>query len=194
MSTTETDIRRRVIGIAGRNACGKGTAAEFFLRHPDSASFRYSTKLGAALRLFRIPETRQNLQDISTLLRGRWGEDLLARDMLQDCLESPKRRLIIEGIRRPADVHLARELFGADYTLLWIEAPAGMRFARMRVRNEKAGESAMDWETFLEREQAETERLLDEIQTMADVRIDNDGTREEFLKRLGSIETNDPGV
>lgn len=178
---------KRVIGIAGRNVCGKGTAVEYFLKQHDGESFRYSTRLTQTLKQYRIPDDRKNLQDLSTLLRQRWGEDLLARNMLQDCLDSPKRYVVIEGIRRPSDVELVIEEFGDRYTLVWIEAEAKVRYERMRRRTEKAGESAMTWEEFLKREEAEPERQLDIIKAAARYHIVNNGTQAQYLAQLASL-------
>ena len=178
---------KQVIGIAGRNVCGKGTAVEYFLKQHDGESFRYSTRLTQTLKQYRIPDDRKNLQDLSTLLRQRWGEDLLARNMLQDCLDSPKRYVVIEGIRRPSDVELVIKEFGDRYTLVWIEAEAEVRYERMRRRTEKVGENVMAWEEFLKREEAEPERQLDVIKAAARYHIDNNGTQERYLAQLASL-------
>jgi len=178
---------KRIVGIAGRNVCGKGTAVEYFLKEHDGESFRYSTKLTQILKIYRIPNDRQNLQDLSTMLRGRWGEDLMARNMLQDCEESPKRYVVIEGIRRPSDVELIVERYGAMYTLVWMEADAAVRYERMRKRTEKAGESAMSWEEFQRREEAEPERQLDVIKAAAHYHVDNNGTLAATLEQLEAI-------
>jgi len=107
-----TKNNKIVIGIIGEIGSGKGAAARYFHEKYGSENFRFSTMLRDIMRRLHLPETRENMQTVSTMLRQTFGEDLLARVIFDDVTESSAELIVTEGIRRPSDIdYLSRIVF-----------------------------------------------------------------------------------
>lgn len=96
---------RHVFGIVGEIKSGKGLVSDRLQAEYDCDYTRFSIPLGKALDILNLPQTRENLQDVSTLLRSglaktpegavagwmryhllRNAEDALRSDMLRRAL------------------------------------------------------------------------------------------------------------
>ncbi len=174
------------IGLTGRNAAGKGEAAEFF----QARGFNYlslSDLLREELAARGLPATRENLTGAGKALRASQGAGVLAtRAMKKLSPEIVKDKdWVIDSIRAPAEVTALRALPG--FTLLAIDAPAELRFARLRARG-RTGDSA-SLEEFIAHEAAEDTadpngQQLSATFGLADVIIANAGERTALLARL----------
>jgi dephospho-CoA kinase len=67
---------------------------------------------------------------------------------------------------------------------VYVAAESELRFQRLRARNEKPGEEGMSYEQFLQEEQAATEREIPKIGATADVRLENNGTKDAFAGQV----------
>jgi dephospho-CoA kinase len=70
--------------------------------------------------------------------------------------------------------------------LLFLDAPARMRYERVVKRGEK-GEENISFDEFLKAEQMGTEKGLPEIKKLADNVIVNDGSVEDLLAKVDTI-------
>ena len=178
---------RHIFGITGEISSGKGAASDRLKAYygPTTGYTRFSIPLGKALDVFYLPQTRENLQDISTDLRQRFGEDLLARTIAKDCEAYTGDVMIVDGVRRFADIVMLNEMPG--FRLIYVTAPVDVRFARARARAEKVGEGQVTWEKFLERDQAEAEREIPAVGAKAHLRIDNIGTLADLHRQVDAF-------
>ena len=173
------------VGLTGRNASGKGEAAEFF----KARGFHYlslSDLLREELASRGVAPTRENLIATGKVLRAAEGPGTLAARALKK-LQGGGTDLhwVIDSIRSPAEVTTLRAL--PDFTLLAIDAPAELRFARLCARG-RAGDSATPAQ-FIAQEAAEDTndpngQQLSATFALADVIIANDGERAELQARL----------
>lgn len=178
-------MNKLIIGITGEMASGKGTAAEYFKNKYNAVTFRFSSPLFAVLDILGIPTERNNFIRLSMILRGEFGDDVLAVALASSVVKSESPIVIVDGIRRPADIFALSKLNG--FKLVYIEAPIESRFSRMKLRGEKADDESKTFEEFQDEHKRETELLIPELKKDASVVIDNSGSLEDLYKQLDKL-------
>lgn len=171
---------RRLIGLTGTNASGKGEAAAFF----QSRGFAYlslSDMIRDELNRKDLALTRDNLIREGNALREQYGPDILARRILDKVTGDS----VIDSIRNPSEITFLRSQKG--FFLLAIDATLEVRFARARLRGRD--ESAATLEEFREKEDQEktndpTAQQLAVCMGSADHVVLNEGTLDEFHRKL----------
>ncbi len=177
--------KKLIIGVVGTIASGKGTIAAYLKEKYGATDFRFSTILRSLLTRLHKPHTREYLQDISTVLRSLFGEDVLAEVMASDVLEAKERVIVVEGIRRPADIKYLQNV--PSFILVGVDASEEERYRRYVERDENPGDKDMTLEKWRERSNAETELLIPEVMQNAVVIWHNTGTKEELYRQIDSF-------
>jgi dCMP deaminase len=171
---------RRLIGLTGTNAAGKGEAAAFFM----GRGFTYHSQsdvIREELRRKNLEPTRDNLIREGNDLRRRFGADIMARRVM----EKISGDTIIDSIRNPGEIEYWRRQEG--FVLLAIDAPVEVRFLRAQARGRNESAATLDEFTAKEDEERTRDRNAQQLETcmrMADHVIRNDGTLEEFHRKL----------
>jgi dCMP deaminase len=175
-----------ILGLTGKFAAGKGTVAE----HLTGLGYRYhslSDILREDLAAGGIPEGRDALREIGNALRQAGGPGVLATRLLERLRQSGDH--IVDSIRNPAEVTELRAL--PDFALIAVDAPAEVRFARLRSRD-RAGDP-QTWEAFQAMEEAElvsddptTQQLLATL-ALADHGLDNGGGLDALTTDLQAL-------
>ena len=154
--------------------------ASFFVKN-SYAYFSLSDVIREELRKTNQEITRDNLIRTGNAMRQKATPDILAR------LAAKKIRgkTVIDSIRNPKEVEFFRTQ--KNFLLLAIDAPAEVRFERVKKRGRE--ESAASHQEFLAKEAEEMgtdesgQQLL-ACMRMADHTIINDGTLEELHAKL----------
>ena len=178
-----TVYRHRLIGLTGPNGAGKGEAAAFFV----SRGYAYrslSDILREELAADGLPADRDHLIAKGNALRREGGADVLACRILRT-VSGPT---VIDSIRNPAEVERFRREPG--FILLAVDAPPALRYERVRSRGRN--ESAATLDDFLRKEAEEqgadpSAQQIHRCFEMADAVVRNDGTLEEFYRRLEAL-------
>lgn len=177
----------KVFGLVGEKGSGKQTFVNFLKSlHPDLKvrQVRFSDILAQTLVLWDIPITRPNLQNLAIVMNDAFGAHALA-DAAKFSIEGDMADVIIlDGIRRDAEFKLVKELGGA---LIYITANQNLRYQRLKIRSEKVGEVGLAFEQFLEEEQSKAEGEIPKISKKADIKIDNNGTKDEFKEKIKQL-------
>lgn len=180
----ETIGTKLVIGLIGEKGSGKGLFVELLKKLGEKANLyiaaeKSSNILAETLTLWGLPLTRSNLQQLAIIMNAKYGPTTLS-DAVKHRINNDFNAKIVmyDGIRWPADVEMIRSF--PKNTLVYITAPAEIRYKRTLERHEKAGEGSATFEQFMAEEQVATETQIVEISKQADIRIENIGTREEF--------------
>src|SRR5690349_1693613 len=92
-----------ILGFVGDLASGKGTAAKYLSQKHNANTYRFSTMLRDILKRVYVPDSRENLQTLSTFLRQSYGQDVMSRVIAEDVARDTNNLVIVEGIRRPSD-------------------------------------------------------------------------------------------
>ena len=181
---------KSIIAFAGRNGCGKGTAAELASALLTAPKHTYSDVLyefHEACGVVRGNVSRPTLQELSRVVRHWFGPDALAGVMAKKCDAATAAYVVIDGVRRLADIEVLQARYGDRLFLVWIEASADNRYDRLKARKEKKGESMMSREEFDAQEQAESELELDNVRAACRTVIDNDGPPEALPPQIDAL-------
>lgn len=171
---------RRLIGLTGTNGSGKGEAAAFFQKKGYAYS-SLSDLIRMELKKEGLTPTRDNLIKKGNALRAEGGAGILAKMVL----DKVKGKTVIDSIRNPEEIRYLKRK--KDFFLLAIDAPAAIRFERVRKRGRD--ESAASLQEFIEKEAEEKTKnekaqQLQACMEMADFTVINDGSLEDFYKKL----------
>ncbi|MFZ4648007.1 MAG: AAA family ATPase [Patescibacteria group bacterium] len=177
-----------IIGLVGPIASGKGEVKKYLQKNYGATEHRFSTMLRDVLDRMHVEQTRTNIQDISTMLRQRFGEDLMAKVLTEDVKNDDHDLIIIDGIRRMADIAYLTKLPG--FSLVSIDADEKTRYERVISRNENAGDGGKSFADFQKDAQAETELTIPEVMATAQITIQNNGKIEDLHASVDKLLSN----
>ncbi len=174
-----------IIGLVGSLASGKETTKKYLAEKYNAKDCKFSSILRDVLERVAVPNSRENLQKISTILRANFGENLLAKAIAMDASKLDADVVVIDGVRRFTDIEHLNEL--PNFILVKIDADSKVRYERMKIRNENAGDDKKTFEQFLEDHNAEADKQIPEVMKTAKYSIDNSGTLEDLYKQINEI-------
>ena len=174
-----------ILGFVANMAAGKGTAAKYLEEKYGAHTYRFSTMLFDLLKRIYVEPSRDNLIKMSEIVRGTFGEDTMAKVMAKDAENDKNNLIIVEGIRRMADIeHLAKL---PNFILVEIFADLEKRHERLTKRREKPDDATTTLEQFKKDHHRSTEMTIPEVAGHATERIDNNGSTEELYKQLDDL-------
>lgn len=176
-----------ILGFVGLPASGKGTAAEYLQKKYRASTYRFSTMLFDLLQRIYVETNRDNLIKMSEAIRGTFGEDTMAKVMAKDVANDTNNLIVIDGIRRMADIEYLSKL--PNFILIEIFAEPRARYERVIQRSEKADDKTKTFEQFMEDHKRSTEMSIPEVAGHANEHLDNNGTAEELYKKLDDLIT-----
>lgn len=185
-------MKMKVIGLTGTLSSGKEVVREILEKNTSSYSVVLSSLLKEdTLKKQGIKITREIRQNLGNELRKQYGNDVLVK-IAVSFMQKNKNFLIIDGIRSLGEADFLRGKFGEDFKLIAVDASQQIRFERMNQRK-REGDPAT-WEEFVrldERDQGKDEpeygQQVKKCVEMADVVIQNDGSLEEFQKKVEDV-------
>ena len=180
-----------IIGLTGKNASGKGEAANY-LRTKGFVYYSLSDVIRERATKRKLEHSRDILIKLGNELREKHGASYLAEQInnkiKQQLKKNKNQNFAVDSIRSP---HEAKELKrNKGFVLIGIDAPIELRFKRLRERN-RLGD-AKTLEMFKQQEQREnlksdTNQQLDKTFGMAEKIIMNDSTLEELHKKIDDL-------
>ncbi len=173
-----------VIGLVGKKGSGKETFTKFLEEVSDKeiAHVRFSDLLKETLELWSLSQTRENLQKLAVVMNQGFGEGTLSNAIFERLKNLKAEVIVIDGVRWESDVQMVRK-FPKNF-LIYITADLKTRYERLKKRGEKDGENATTFEQFVSEENAANELLIPKIGEGADFKIENEGSFEEFKKKV----------
>lgn len=174
-----------ILGLVGPMASGKGAMKKYIEEKYGGKDCRFSTVLREILARIDMPVNRENMQNISTSLRQTFGEDLLAKVIVKDAKVINSDIVIVDGVRREADIKYLREMEG--FYLVAIDASPEVRYKRMVERNENVGDKDKTFEQFLADGQAEADQEIPQVMKKADFTISNNDGWDNFNEQIDNI-------
>lgn len=180
--------QKLLIGISGFNASGKTTLARALIEHFKAPSNRFSAVLATIAEELGLPADKVALQELSTVLRARLGEDILARGMCEWVKNVQNPVIVVEGIRRIADIELLEKTSketGRTWHLFFTDVSYETRFTRINARRQEERLTPFSREEFAAIENQECEIELPLIKKRAHVVLDNETlSREESIEHV----------
>jgi len=180
-----------IIGLTGKNAAGKGEAANY-LKSKGFIYYSLSDIIREEATKRNLEHSRDNLIKIGNELRQNFAPNYLAHQInlkLKEVLKNnPKQNFVIDSIRSPFE---AKELMkNKNFTLVGIDAPIETRFKRLLERNRIGDAKTLeDFKKQEEREnlKSDTNQQLDETFRLSQNIIRNDGTMEQLHAKIDDL-------
>ncbi|HDQ22735.1 MAG TPA: hypothetical protein ENN28_02045 [Candidatus Uhrbacteria bacterium] len=174
-----------IIGLVGPIAAGKGTVCEYLKEKHQAQTLRFSTMLRDVLDRFYIEQNRENMQNLSSVLRQTFGEDLMAKTMANDAKNSETKIVVLDGVRRQADIKYLQEL--PNFYLVEINAKQKIRYQRLIKRSENIDDRKKTFDQFQNDELQEPELQIKKVAQTAKFHLNNDGPKENLYSQLEKI-------
>lgn len=178
-------MTKLIIGFVGEIASGKGTACDYYIQKHQAGYYRFSTIMRDILDRLHLPQSRENMQGLSTLLRQKFGEDLFAKVIAEDVKNDPNELICVDGIRRVADIKYLKEL--PNFHLIHLNANETVRYQRIIARSENPDDKNKSFAEFQKDQQQETEQTIPLVVAEAETKIDNNETREILHENLEKL-------
>ena len=176
-------MKRRIVGLTGPNAAGKGEVAAYF-KELGFPVYSLSDIIREEAERQGFPPEREHLIRIGNELRRQDGPGALASRILDRLAD----RAVVDSIRNPAEVTVLRQL--EHFQLLGIDAPTSLRFERARQRARPGDpQTLVDFEAREAQENTRdpTAQQLRATFEMADLVIDNGGDLPALHKQLKAL-------
>ena len=181
-----------IIGLTGKNASGKGEAANY-LKSKGFIYFSLSDIIREEATKRGLEHSRDNLINIGNELRKNFAPNYLAAKINKKILDYkkifPKENFfVVDSIRSPFE---AKELMkNGDFTLVGIDAPIEIRFKRLLERNRLGDAKTLeDFKKQEEREnlKSESNQQLDETFRLSQEIIINSGTLDSLHMKIDDL-------
>jgi dephospho-CoA kinase len=173
----------KVIGVVGLPASGKGEFSKIAERLGIPVVVMGDV-IRNAVKKAGLPPTDANLGATANRLRAEKGMDAIANLCVDEIKEQKSPLVLVDGIRGDAEVRVFRQNF-PGFRLIAIETSFEKRLERLceRNRSDDVG-SEVGLKTRDEREKGWG---LANALKLADIRLNNDGSLEEFTKRVTDL-------
>lgn len=177
--------KKIILGITGEMASGKDTVTKYLVEEYEAKQFRFSDPLRDILNRLHLPQNRKNLSDLSRVLRGGFGDDILAHVIGNDAKNDSHQLVVIDGIRRSSDIDLVRKL--PEFTLVYVEADMRRRYERLTGRRQNADDQTKTFEEFQTDHLLETEVTIPSLRADAKHIINNDSSLEDLYAQVDKV-------
>jgi dephospho-CoA kinase len=174
-----------IIGLTGQLASGKSAVAAYLIKNYQAESFGFSQPLRDVLKRLYLEETRANLANLSEILRGRFGSDLISRVITEDLKMSSADLVVLDGIRRLPDIALTKNLPG--FALVRVEADEQTRYQRLIGRQQNQDDGQKTFEQFLKDHEAEADRQIPLVMAEADYTLNNSDSLKNLHKQIDEL-------
>ena len=177
--------KKIVFGFIGPIASGKGTVCRYLINKHGAGYVRFSSILRDIANRLHIQESRENLQNLSGVLRQNFGDDLLAFAVAKDVLADTHAVVAIDGVRREPDIKELIKL--PNFYLVSVDADIRTRFERITKRSENVDDQSKTFEQFEKDNVAEAEQQIAALQEKAKFTLDNNGSLEDLYKQVDEL-------
>ncbi|MDH4330502.1 MAG: AAA family ATPase [Candidatus Moranbacteria bacterium] len=178
-------MEKIVLGITGEIAGGKGTITAYLEDKHGASSAKFSSALRDVAKRMHLEENRENLQKISTMFRENFNGNILSEVIYEDVKEMKSEIIVIDGVRRMADIEFLKRLPG--FRLIYTDASMENRFERITQRGENADDNTKTFEDFKKDHEREAELQIKGLKNEADFVVDNNGTLKELYDQIDKI-------
>ena len=177
-------MAKKIIGLVGEMGSGKDTFCDFVKSNYQNVYImKFSDALTDILKMFLDSVKREDQQWLSLTLRERFGQDILLKALIKKINAVTDGIVILNGVRRPGDLEAVKMTGGK---VVYITADEKVRWERVVIRKEKSDDD-VPFEKFQELGKAEAEVHIHEVGKMADLAINNNGSKEEFYNEIKKL-------
>jgi len=176
--------KKIIIGLTGEMGSGKDTFCNLVKENYENVFvFRFSDPLTEILKMFFDDVKREDQQWLGPLLKQKFGADVLLKALIRKAKNIKQGIIIFNGIRAEGEAKSVKEIQGK---IIYITAESKKRWERVCKRKEKADDD-VSYENFLKMHEAETEIPIPKIGEQAEVKIENNGTKQDFYNKIKKV-------
>jgi len=177
--------KKIILAISGDLAAGKNEMTSYIKRKHSGYAYRSSEFLRDILQRMDLPETRENMQKLSTVVRKDFGEDIISHVAAYDLRKVKNKIIAINGVRRFSDLDCLRKY--SRVNLIYIKSEFENRFERIKKRLENKDDKTKTLVNFKKDHKREAERQVISLQKKADYIVENNGTLKDFYSKIDEI-------
>jgi dephospho-CoA kinase len=178
-------MQKKIIGLTGPIASGKGTVKKYIEEKYGGKDCRFSTVMRDILDRLGIEKTRESVQQMSTILRQNFGQNILAKVIAKDIERLDSDLIVVDGVRRLTDIEYLKDLQG--FVLVKIDADPKTRYDRMIKRNENKGDDKKTYEQFLKDHEADSDYEVPIVMSHASKALDNNGDLQNLYSQIDEL-------
>ncbi len=178
-------MNKLIFGLVGQMASGKDTVKLYLEKNYQAKSCRFSEILRNILDILGLENSRSNLQDLSTNLRKLYGEDILAKTIVNQVGKIEASIVVIDGVRRMADIKYLNDL--DNFFLISLEAELKIRYQRLIKRAENENDDKKTYQQFIEDHQKEAELQIEGVMKKANYHLDNNNNFASLYNQIDKI-------
>ena len=178
-------MAKLIFGITGEMGSGKGVVSKYIEQKYKAGKHRFSTMLRDVLKRMYIEESRENTANLSLTSRKNCGEDVFAKTMYHDVEKDEHDIVVIDGVRRMADIVYLKDL--PYFKLIYIDADLEARYKRVVDRDENDNDSEKTLDDFKKDQELESEAQISDLRNYAEHIVDNNGTYRDLYGQIDEI-------
>ena len=171
----------KILAFVGMPASGKSVASSI-LGESGIKVVNMGDVIREEIVLRGLEPTDTNVGGVGTDLRNKEGKDAVANRCIPKIRAADAKFLVVDGVRSLAEVNCFKKVFGTDFTLVSIDAPIELRFARVKARGRSDDMKNID--ALRVRDERELGWGMGEAIAAADIVIENIGTLDDFRKKI----------
>ena len=171
-------IDKFAIGLTGMPACGKSTATKILQRY-NIPSFKMSDVILDEIVKRDIETTPENYENLAVELRKNYGNEVIAKRILNKIEASNEYKVCIDGIRNLSELELLRNKH-KGFLLVAVHSPPKIRYERTK-NNPKS--PIKTWEQFEWRDKKNLELGVGDVISLADYMITNNRNSFDDLEK-----------
>lgn len=179
-----SESKKIIIGLVGEMGSGKSTAMNYLADRYGASRHSFSFMLKHILEYLCLPITRDNLIDMFLVLAPRFGEGVLAKPMKKAVEADTNNLIVVESIRRPADITELKTL--PNFYLIGLVTDQRTRYERTYNRGERSDDK-ISYEDFVKEHERQTEIYVADMVTAADFKIENNGTTQDLYASIDAV-------
>lgn len=177
-----TKHKSLAVVFVGEKLAGKEMASRYLIKRHRFVGYRFSKILVSILNQLNLPISRLNETNLAGALRERFGSGVLAETIKSLILDSRNQRVVIDGLRHPAELEALKRLPG--FLLVYLTAPLEVRFRRALKRRERVGEGSFSLADFKREERLPTEVFIHGLGRKAKVKLVNDDGLKDLYEQI----------
>ncbi|MCX6809626.1 MAG: AAA family ATPase [Candidatus Berkelbacteria bacterium] len=175
-----------IIGLTGTFAAGKDTVADY-LEKSGFEHFSTGEEVAEIAREKGIETTRDNLRELANDLRDKYGPEFLSRRVMEK--KAKTDRVVVTGLRQPGEIKYLKTF--PNFFLISVDAPAEIRFERMKERNRPGDPKTLKDMITKEKKEMESAgknaQRIHECIVMADYHLVNGGDLPTLYKHTDEV-------
>ena len=130
----------------------------------------------------------ENVGFIANKMREKHGMDIWARRTVEKIISMKNvDKIVIDGVRNFEEIDFFKKMLGSDFVIIAVEVSDETRYRRALTRGRE--DDSLDLDLVKKRDEREISWGLDRVIASADVVVSNEGSIEDFRKKIKDILT-----